>query len=282
VYSGAAYNITAYVKEKTDKSGYYVYAIGATIELDDEGNKPANAGEKIVAPPGGDGSGGITGNFSQIIFTNKYTKNQGGTDPVKDSVLAISHAISGDFGDKTKSFAYTVTVTKPATEPNANKTYKAYVMDEAGKIVTNISGIVASQYIKNDATYGNYIEFKTADPVNVNLIHGQYLSFVDLQVGASFASGVAGEVDYTPGYGLTLDGVTGTGVTGTANTALSFTAQRVGEKANAAAFVNTYKNITPTGISVDSLPYVSLIAAAAIALVAYVIVKSRKASDKDA
>jgi len=280
-YSKGAYDITAYVQEKADKSGYYVFAIAATIVINDASNTGQQPGVKVNPTPNG-GPGSISGTYSQIAFTNEYTKNNGGTNPVKDSVLRVGHEVSGAFADKTKPFSYDVTVTNPSTVTNNAKTYKAYVMDENDQVVANISGIVNASYIKNDPTYGNYIEFTTGAPLSLKLTHGQYLSFVDLPVGASFAAKVSGETDYTPRYALTLDGILVTQSLGIEANDLGFAPQLIGEAANIADFVNVYKTVTPTGISVDTLPYLVLIALAVCAMVGYVATKSRKSTQIDA
>jgi len=63
------------------------------------------------------------------------------------------------------------------------------------------------------------------------------------------------------------------------NTALSVgtpTAVIIGVNANSAAYTNTYKTVTPTGIDLNNLPFIMMLVIAAGAFVAFAAVKSRK------
>ena len=269
-YSKGVYKLTAYVRDGT--SGPELYAIAATIVVNDDSNKTSAEGDKVDVSLGGDPN--VTGDYSKMIFTNSYLKNNGGIDPAADSVLAISNAVTDGYGDKTKFFEFKVTVSNPETVTDITKTYKAYVMNANDDVITSTDNVSAG-YIKS-STKGDYIEFKTGTELTVNLKHGQRLSFTDMPVGSSFAVTESAALSYTPSYILTLNGNTGTAVNGEPSKPLSIAKQYIGEEANAAAFTNMFKNIIITGVSVDDLPYIVLIGAALLTLAGFITINIRK------
>lgn len=263
-YSGGEYDITVYVENGTN-GNLYIGAIGTTIEIKD--NSGQTEGDKVDPTPGADGE------YSKLIFTNTYTKNNGGTDPVDDSVLSISKMVAGDMADQSKYFVYDLTVTQAATLPDTT-TYKVYVV-EGNTVLTTIPTANYSGTVSNDGTY-DYIQVTAGTPVTVNLKHNQRLSFTDAAVGTSYVAVEAAAADYTPSVSIVVNGGTPNTVNGTINTSLSTNTQLIGEAANSADFTNTYKEVTPTGISLNNLPFLMMIVLAAGALTAFVVVKFRK------
>lgn len=124
-YSLAKYTITVYVKEKTSGTGFYVDVIADVITFVD--NPGQTGGSKVDPTPGGN-TETATG-FSDMIFTNKYLKNNGGTDPDPDddSTFKLSKTVSGSYASKEQYFTFTVKIT-PAVSPlvPAGVKYKAY------------------------------------------------------------------------------------------------------------------------------------------------------------
>ena len=274
-YSEAEYTILVYVDNKEDGSGVYVAAIAAKIAKNDASNEDSEEGEKVDPTPGG-GPGSEYGH-SYMIFTNKYLKNNGGIDPTTDSVLDISKTVAGMSSDQTKYFEFSVTVSNPETVNDTDKTYKAYVVDSKGNVVTPLTSNAGTAVIKQDDQGRDYMEFKTGDPVTVNLKHDQKLSFIDLPVGSSFTVTEKATEDYTASYLLTIDGEKGAVVPNDSpNKALTIDKTYIGEEANSADYTNTYKTVTPTGLAVDNLPFIVLIVLALAALFGYAAVKARR------
>ena len=264
-YSGGSYDITFYVENGT--GGPYVQAIATTIVLTD--NPGQTAADKVDATPGGTG---VAGDYSKLIFTNTYIKNTGGANPT-DSVLSISKAVAGAYADQTKYFTYDLTVTRAATLP-AGTVYKAYVLDGANTVVTSTNHAAAAS-IKTDAGSRPYIEVVSGTPITVNLKHGEKLSFTDAAVGTKYVAAEQAAADYTPTAALVVNG-TALNLSGTVGTSLSTAERLIGEAANSAAFTNTFKSVTPTGIALDNLPFIMIIVLAAGVFAAFIVAKSRK------
>ena len=283
-YSPALYEVSVYVKEKASPGEYYVYAIAVKIIIADESN---GSGVGKVNPTPGDPN--VEGSYSGFIFTNHYLKDNGGTNPITNSVLAVGKTVSGSYGDKTKYFQFSVEVTKPATVidlPGAPSTYKAYIVEkDAGGnpvVATNIDSNVADIAPANLGTdaEGKYIIFTTGQAQTVYLKHDQQLSFVNLQVGSGFKVNESAVVGYTPHIVLTAVGATNLDIPGAISTAHGTGDRYVGDFKSSAAFRNTAEDLTPTGISVSNLPFIILIIIVAGGLAAYVAIRRRATNAK--
>lgn len=274
-YSQAKYEITYYVKEKSDGSGYYVSSIVAKIITNDDGT--AGSGDKVDPTPGGNGG---SGDYSKLMFTNTYLKNNGGVDPLDpdNQVLGISKTVAGDYADTTKYFSYDVTVTKPAVLA-AETIYKAYVV-EGTSVVTSLDNLATGSdatSIKTDANGLKYVEIATGAAKSIKLKHGQKLVFNDLSVGATYVAVEKGVMGYIPSATLTVNGTVLTpDLTAADGQDLSTNSRLVGENKNAADYVNTFRDVTPTGLIINNLPFVMILAAAALAFIGFVAVKSRR------
>ena len=278
--SQAEYEITVYVKEGATPGTFVIEAVAASKTKTDEGTA-VPGGEKIDPTPGGDGD---EYEYSQMIFTNTYRQNNGVKEPedpdeVEDgSVFDISKAVSGDFADASKYFAFDVKIannSKFGAYPG--QTLMAYVLEESStgwEVVTAIDNYAT---IEEDDFGMKYIQFTAGTALTINLKHGQKLAFIDLPVGAVVDVTEQAAVSYEPAYSLTLGGGTPASDNASANTALGFSGKYIGGAgANIAAFTNHYESTTPTGIIVDNLPYIILIAIALIAIVAYVAYRYRR------
>ena len=273
IMSNAVYEIDVYVDQ--GEEGLYVRYIAAYIKVTDEG-KPAD-NEKVDPTPSWVME---KTDMSEMVFTNYYLKNNGGTDPDK-TVMAIKKQVAGMSADQSMYFPFTIMATKPRTVTAETK-YKAYLMDEKG-VVSEIT-IDNKNPLNNVANDGknDYFELKSGESLDVMLKHGQWLSFVDMPVGSMISAWESAVADYTPMFELTLNGGTPIEINGFQNMALGFpmtgtpSPVYIGESKNSAVFTNTYKDITPTGISVDDLPYFVTIALVLAALAGFVVFKSRR------
>jgi len=268
--SQASYILTAYVKEHSE-GGYYVYAIAAEIEVNDASNEGETG--KVNPTPGGDAQ--IDGDYSKMIFTNIFVKNNGGTT-LDDTVAKISKTVTGDYANKDQYFEFEIVMTKPNIGVDTEPVYTAYIceLDELGNVV-----IVTSEKHTPDGQDGDnndILLFPSGDaPRSVFLKHGQWIAFIDLHVGTHGNVTELAAQNYTPSYNLTLDGTPILNVPGDENEPLGFS-RYLSDGIVAVSFINEHQAINPTGITVDNLPYIALIGLALVALVGYLTVKTRK------
>lgn len=263
-YSGAEYEITAYVENGA--SGPELKKISAVIKQEDGSHEgTADVGDKVDPTPG----------QSTLVFTNSYTKTPGGGSP-SDGALSISKTVAGSMGDQTKYFPFTVK-TKAAGTQSETATYKAYLVENGSVIIPAAEN---GTFTTGTDGSGTYIVVTAGTDLSINLKHGQSLVFTDLPVGASFEAVEGAVSNYAPSVALTINDDTVNVPSGTVGTSLSTSERMIGEKENSAAFTNTFDTtITPTGISMNDLPFIMMIALAAGALVLFVVVKSRKKAD---
>ncbi|GLC82675.1 DUF7601 domain-containing protein [Lacrimispora brassicae] len=271
-YSPANYTIAVYIKNGT--GGLYIAAIASSISVNDSSNQTSNPGEKVDPTPE-PGDPNITGNYSKIIFTNTYSKTAGGVDPTdpNNHVLTVSKAVSGDYADRTKYFAFQVTATQPGVVSGAS-TYMAYVLNSSNQVVTSADN---SSNTQTDGSGYSYIKFTSGTPETVSLKHDQKLVFTDLHIGADYVAIESAVEHYTASAAVVVNGGTAIGLSNAFdNTALSTDTRLIGEFKNSAAFTNNYRTITPTGVIINNLPFIMILILAAGAFAAFVVVKSRK------
>ena len=279
-FTSMSYNLEVYVDNKADGSGVYVMYIAAVLKTRDDGT--AVTTQVKVDPTPGDPE--IEGDHSDMIFTNTYLKKTGGTDPKdpKDTVLEISKKVTEKMADQSKYFEFIVTVSSPEIGVATGAAYKAYVIgkeDGVEKVVTSSkNGTIAG----NDAN-GSFIMFTAGTAQTVNLKHGERLVFLELPVGSSFTVTESAVSEYTAGYSLILDGKTPAEQTNQSdNTPLEITKSYIGESKNSAAFSNAFKTVTPTGLSVDDMPFYILIGAAIAILSGYLVFRFRRKETNNA
>ena len=286
-YSEAVYDVYVYVANGVN--GLYVAGIGAYLMVDQDGEE---ADEEKVDPTPGDPL--IPGDHSEMIFNNTFIK-QGGGDPTNpaDHMLNISKTVAGfaagnDYGDRTKYFSFSLTVNKPATV-DGSVTYFAYVVaPKSGgglEVVTNefnyASALVTDQY-------GKYIPVVAGTPITILLKHGQQLVFTNLHYGSSYIATEAAVTDYTAKVDVVVNGAAPVTLSNASHQTARSTAPNetpglervIGEGVNSAAFTNTYKSVTPTGINIDNLPFIVLIAVVSAALVIALLIKHRSKEKK--
>jgi len=282
VPSPAEYDLYVYVRADETTGELYVWGVGALIIVEDT-EDGGNEGEKVDPRPQDPTT---SGDYSHMIFTNTYVKNNGGTNP-GDTVLALSKKVTGDMANtQDLYFAFSVEVTRAATVSGNAGTpvYKAYVY-EGNNLVTDLSENTAAGNIASDGT-NNYIKFPSGGTVTVNLKHDQWLSFIDLEVGATVTVTEAGTANYKPSYIHTF------GPTGGSQTAADYgdplgfpngsdagphyIEESTSSAPNRADFTNARQSITLTGVNVDDLPYLILAGTAVLALIGFVVLKVHK------
>ena len=226
-----------------DTSSYKlrVYVINGTNGLEVE----KITAQKITAQ-------GASGKTNKILFTNTYTKN--------DATLTIEKNTEGDYADKTRKFDFEITFTK---SPMSDRT-----------TFTGTIGAQSAEYIA-----GQTKTFKLAD--------GEQLVFHNLPVGTTY---VVRELAAPDGYKPSVTVVENRTTTVNRTAAQEGDAldtlkeggknNLVGENENKVTFTNTYKDVAVTGIVMNNLPFILLVAVAIVAFVSLAVIKRRRTSGK--
>lgn len=278
-YSGASYRVAFWVENNAAGTGTYIRAISSIIVITDSSNL-GNEGTKVDPTPGGDPN--VEGDYSQMVFTNVFVRYDGTkpTDPAPNpdpsdpalNAFALTKKVAGGMADKSKYFTFSVGVTKNSLI-DGTPTYRAYVLDAAGAVVTTTD---------NYATIGadKSISFTSGTNLSVKLKDGQTLYFVDVPVGTQYNVSESGSNGYTPSYSHVVNNGTAATKTGAENGALVLGSGtlRITEELDTATYTNTAKDVTPTGIAVNDLPYIALFAVVIGAFVSLAVVRSRKRS----
>lgn len=202
--------------------------------------------EKITAQ-------GATGKTDKILFTNTYAKN--------DATLTIEKNTTGTYADKTKEFNFEITFTK---SPMSDQ--------------TTFTGKIGSEPV--ECTAGTAKPFTLAD--------GEQLVFSNLPVGTTY---VVKELEASDGYTPSVTVVENKTTTLTNKTVAQEgdaldtlkqdgTKNLVGETENKVTFTNTHKGVVPTGILMNNLPFILLVAVAIVAFVSLAVIKRRRTSGK--
>lgn len=195
---------------------------------------------------------GQDGKVNKIVFKNKYTKNNASLEIGKETV--------GAYADQTKKFNFKITFTK---SPMSDQ--------------TTFIGMIGETPV--ECTAGVAKEFQ--------LGHGEKLVFQrNLPVGTTYVVEEIGATDgYTPTVNVIENG-TSTVINKTVkeNEALDTLKDNnnnlVGENENKVTFTNTYKDVAVTGIVMNNLPFILLVAVALVAFVSLAVLKRRRMSRK--
>lgn len=259
-YSTTSYEVTAYVKN--DGAGGFVVA---------------QIGVRTPGTTGTDGKVNVTPGLTtnEFAFVNEYSESAGGTDPTTDPALKVSKTVTGAYGDQNKYFDFAIDTVASASETAGTTIYKAYVINTASGSNTVVdltdgkNGITAT----GTDTYGAYKEVLAGDTLSLKLKHGQHVAFVGMGAGSKYDATETAATNYIPSISVIVNGGTATAVN-----ALTTGEQTIGAAANSAAYTNAYNDgaITPTGITTNDIPFIGMIVLAMGALVAFVVVKTRK------
>jgi len=277
VFSNAEYAVNVYVK--TVGNVLEIAYIGVLRIKDDDGGDVSIEDQTKLDPTPGDPT--IIGDYSDMAFTNKYVKTNGAADPKKpnpedpaEATLYISNAVDGEYASPTMLFDFTLTITVPdLIEGYIGKVYKAYFvaanLDDDGNPTDGF-------YAVPDA---RPIEFTHNTAKTFQLMHGQRLVFVDTPVGTKYTVSEAEAEGYKPratvSYGdddqITIYGDQDVRLT-LPNNDIDDSMLFVAESNSGAAFVNEETTSSPTGLNLNDLPFLGLIALALCALTAYITV----------
>ena len=247
--SKAEYKMTVYVVEDPENT-FKVDQIVVNKTKDDKGD-------------GATGKVDISGDKDKntFNFVNTYVQEAGtGPDPTKpdptytdNGALKVSKTIDAQDGtiDRSAIFNFTATFAFPE-----------------GTDATTLGGVKGNEspVSLTDGTY------------KFTLKHGDKMKFTGLPVGTTITVKETGAANYKGSASVVLDGATATTVTaGKYHEDLTaVTNGRLGQKTNTVDVTNTYNYVPTTGIIMNTLPYVLMIALCGAALFGFVAFKRRR------
>ena len=169
--------------------------------------------------------------------------------------LSINKTIAGEYADMTKEFSYTVSFVNPSTVSEQTIAMTVHKADGSEKATGSVD--------LTDSEIGE---------LTFTLGHGEYVLFTDVTAGTSYTVEETAADGYTASYTKVAGGTESDKVTGTKvdTTVIS----DAGE--NSVSYVNTYKDITVTGVIVNNAPFVAMIAFAALALIGLTVLAIRR------
>ena len=252
IMSGAEYIMDVYVTENEKTGALEISNIIVKRTKDDEGK---NANGVKVTDIGNDDNNGFN-------FTNTYVQEAGtGTDPVNPGpdyttygsldVSKIIKTDAADTADTNKEFEFTADFTFPN-----------------GTDVTTLGA---------KATIGDSTTSITGTSHTFKLKHGQNVKFTGLPVGTKISVTESATPNYKGSAEVVINNGPKEAVAETKyNEALTVSNKTLGQNKNTVDVANTYNYVPTTGIIMNTLPYVLMIALCGAALMAFVAFKRRR------
>lgn len=251
IMSKAEYTMDVYVTENTE-GNLVIDNIIVKKMRDDKGNDAQ--GTKVTDIGDTDTNG--------FNFTNTYVQEAGtgdkpstpGEDYTNYGSLNVSKTISvpeGVQADANKEFDFTATFKFPdGTDANA-----------LGGVKGNGTGIT----LKQDGTYT--FKLKTTEK----------MKFTGVPVGTKISVTESATPNYKGSAAVVINGAAQDTVTASKyDEAITVSEKSLGQKKNTVDVTNTYNYVPTTGIIMNTLPYVLMIALCGVALIAFVGFKRRR------
>lgn len=255
VCSKAEYLVSIFVKTKADNK-FTVDNIQIKKTKDDKGQAVTEQKTQY------DGS---TDESNKFEFDNNYDPKAGNDNPTGKDIttedkkgFVLQKKVAGEAGkvNANEPFTFNFTVSKPAGSNAADTTFDYKIVDAQGTVGN-----------KQTATYGTAFD--------VVLHHGDRVVFANVLLGST----VKAKETKDAGYTHSLEGSKMNNVAVTNVTDIEDTGKNIGDKGdNSIIFVNTQQ--TPTGILLNSLPFIVLALVALAGIVFFV--KNRKHDDLEA
>ena len=258
IMSKAEYRMDVYVQETT--SGLEINKIIVNILKDDKG-------EEFEEGTGISGKVDI-GDSDQngFKFVNTYVQEAGTgerPDPTNPDPDYTTNGSLNVFKKVVKNVN-----SEDATAPNSNEEFDftAEFTFPAGTDQKTLGGVKANGTVI-DLTDGKTHTFKLKDKEN--------MKFTELPVGTTIKVTEAAKANYKGSAVVTLNGVETSIAAGKYNEALIANG-KLGQKKNIVDVTNRFNNVPTTGIIMNTLPYVLMIALCGAALMAFVAFKRRR------
>lgn len=256
IMSKAEYRMDVYVQETT--SGLEINKIIVNILKDDKG-------EEFEEGTGISGKVDI-GDSDQngFKFVNTYVQEAGtGPDPTNPDPNYTTNGSLNVFKKVVKNVN-----SEDATAPDSNEEFDftAEFTFPAGTDQKTLGGVKANGTVI-DLTDGKTHTFKLKDKEN--------MKFTELPVGTTIKVTEAAKANYKGSAVVTLNGVETSIAAGKYNEALIANG-KLGQKKNTVDVTNRFNNVPTTGIIMNTLPYVLMVALCAAALFGFVAFKRKK------
>lgn len=250
IMSKAEYTMDVYVTENTE-GNLVIDNIIVKKMKDDKGDDAQ--GTKVTDIGDTDTNG--------FNFTNTFVQEAGtGTNPTTPDPdytnygsLNVSKTIDANGGtaDTAKQFDFTATFKFPAGTDAAT--------------LGGVKGNGATITIGQDGTY--LFKLKTTES----------MKFTGVPVGTKIAVTESGTANYKGSAAVVINGTTQDTVTASKyDEAITVSEKSLGQKKNTVDVTNTYNYVPTTGIIMNTLPYVLMIALCGVALIAFVGFKRRR------
>lgn len=252
IMSKAEYTMDVYVTENEETRALEISNIIVKRTKDDAGK---NANDVKVTDIGDDDNNGFN-------FTNTYVQEAGtGTDPTDPDpdyttygsldVSKIIKTDAADTADTNKEFEFTADFTFPNGTDATTLGAKATI----GGSTTSITGTSHTFKLK----------------------HGQNVKFTGLPVGTKISVTESATPNYKGSAEVVINNGTKEAVAETKyNEALTVSDKTLGQNKNTVDVTNTYNYVPATGIIMNTLPYVLMVALCAAALFGFVAFKRKK------
>lgn len=201
---------------------------------------------------------------NRFNFTNTYVQEAGtGTDPTD------SDPIYNQFGSLNVSKKI-VNANGTATTPDDEFAFTATFAFPAGTDAKTLGGI-------KDAN-GEDVTLAEGGTYTFHLKANKNMKFTGVPVGTTITVKESAAKNYKGSAEITINGTKLTPVAETSyNTELrAVNSQKLGQKQNTVDVTNTYNDVPVTGIIMNTLPYVLMIALCGVALIAFVGFKRRR------
>lgn len=276
--SGASYNLRIYVENVEGTSNLVIVGVtyeqtkddnGADIEvLKKDPQKNPGASNQTTPTTTKDTPPKDTFVYNGFTFMNRY-------NPLRD--LTISKTVSGEYGDKTKDFDYTLTLWN--TDSKTGDTFTGYIGGDYARTVDFV-------FPEKSFNAQNTFKLKHGESIVFNGENGSTL----LPVGTQYYLTETGTPDYTASATTVSKTNSGEDVSQTTNAEKGMNLDVdynvvknpsvvVGNGfGNSTAIINTKSNVTPTGFLIDNMPYILLIGIPVIAAIAWLVYRRKKAN----
>lgn len=243
IMSQAEYEVAVKV-EKLDDGTLAITEIFVTQNSNPD--NPDSDGKKVdYTDPG-------NGNANGFNFVNTYAK-EAGSDGDSGS-LVISKTVQGGL-DATQDFQFKF----------------SYIAPAGGNPFT--PAIAHSNDTPHNLNVGKETQF--------TLKNGESITITGLPVGTVVNVTEVGTARYTPSAAIIMNGGDPTTVTAGVGADLAIENQALGSRENSVAVTNTYDSSVPTGVILNVLPYVLMVAIAGGMIVLFTAMKRRKAQDNN-
>uniref|UniRef100_UPI004027E063 DUF7601 domain-containing protein n=1 Tax=Mediterraneibacter gnavus TaxID=33038 RepID=UPI004027E063 len=200
---------------------------------------------------------------NRFNFTNTYVQEAGtGTDPTNPD------PIYNQFGSLNVSKKI-VNANGTATTPDDEFAFTATFAFPKGTDANTLGGIKAN---------GGNVTLAEGGTYTFHLKANKNMKFTGVPVGTTITVKESAAKNYKGSAEITINGTKLTSVAETSyNTELTAVrSQKLGQKQNIVDVTNTYNDVPVTGIIMNTLPYVLMIALCGVALIAFVGFKRRR------